>query len=293
MTSVADLVKKAKETEDQSIAKVSGDFDYVPPPEGITFGRFIEYIELGDHAGEYNGKPKAPAPQVRTTIELLHPAKNIKEIDVEGGGKKKIADRLSTNMPKSTSDKAKFFKLFKTLQAGRADITHIAEMLGEGFLPTIFHSKDDKDPKKVYANIWNKEASSWQIAQAVQNDVLAGTSVKIPVPEPLSALKIFLWDYPTKETWDSLFIDGERDIKDAKGNVTGKESKNWIQELILSATNFKGSPLDIMLNGLDKLPTEEPKTEIKTGALPDEPKADVKAETQNSAADALAALGLN
>jgi len=293
--SIKDLIQVAKANQDQSVVKTGGDFEYVPPVAGPTFGRFIEYIELGSHVKDYQGKPKPSAPQVRVVFELVHP-KNIKEVEVEGGGKKQYADRIKIDMPLSMSDKAKFYKLFKVMQAGRTDITHMAEMLGEGFIVTVKHNPDAKNPKIVYANIW--DGTSWDIKQPVSVDVLAGTSTPIPVPEPISPMKIFLWDNPTKDTWDSLFIDGERDVKDEKGVITGKESKNKLQELILSASNYKGSGLDLMLNGMDNLPTEEATSvesvaAVQTSAvLPAETKA-VTSETPDSAQDALTALGLN
>jgi len=293
--SIQDLIAVAKANQDQSEVKTGGDFEYVPPVAGPTFARFIEYIELGKHVKKYLGKDKPSASQVRVVFELVHP-KNIKEIEVEGGGKKKIADRIKVDMPLSMSDKSKFYKLFKIMQAGRSDITHMAEMLNEGFIVIVKHNADEKNPKIVYANIW--DGTKWDVQQPVQVDVLAGTTTKLPVPEPISPLKIFLWDNPTKDTWDSLFIDGERDIKDDKGVVTGKESKNKTQELLLSATDYPGSALNVLLQGVD-LPTEEVKTIESTAAvqtsavLPSEPKVETVAATVDSAADALAALGLS
>lgn len=281
--SIKDLINKAKETANHNEVTKGGD--YTPPAAGVTFGRFIEYIELGSHIKKFEGKDKPTAPQARLVFELVHP-KNIREVDVEGGGKKKIAERISVEMPLSTSEKSKFYKLFKTMQAGRNDITHIAEMLGEGFILEIFHntSGEGKD-KKTFANIYKD--GTWHVRQPVHTDVITQETTKIAVPEPLSALKIFLWEVPTQETWDSLFIDGEREEKAADGTVT-KVSNNWLQERIVSATNFHGSALEAMLNNVDNLPT--------TGGGEAAPEAkqetkEVKVE-QSSAQDALAALGL-
>lgn len=56
--------------------------------------------------------------------------------------------------------------------------------------------------------------------------------------------RLFLWDKPTKETWESLYIEGTND----KG-----ESKNFIQERIMKAVNFPGSALEQLLlsSGVD------------------------------------------
>lgn len=296
---IKDLVNKAKETENQSEATSGGDFEYTPPPAGKTFGRFIEYIELGKQPQTYEGKEKPASEEVRVTFELLNPTKNIKEIDVDGG-KKKIADRISIIMPKKSNEKAKFFKLFKAMAAGRSDITHMAEMLNECFIFDVKHNKS-ADGKKTYANLYAD--GTWFVYAPRHEDPLAGTVTDISshVPEASSPLKIFLWSNPTKETWDSLFIDGTTEVKHADGTVE-QRSKNWLQEMILSATDFGGSALEQLINGLDNLPTEnktveEVKTEQKQQAnLPadtqvvetkqEEPKA------EKSSADLLAEIGL-
>ncbi|MGZ7204734.1 hypothetical protein ACXWOS_09805, partial [Streptococcus pyogenes] len=49
--------------------------------------------------------------------------------------------------------------------------------------------------------------------------------------------RIFIWNKPTRSTWDSLYI----------------ESNNFIQDTILGAVDFEGSPLQAMLSGIDEL----------------------------------------
>jgi hypothetical protein len=71
---------------------------------------------------------------------------------------------------------------------------------------------------------------------------------------------MFLWDYPSKEAWDSLFIEGTWD--------DGK-SKNMLQELCMSATNFDGSPLQQMLmGGVPALPTTPAAPTVTAPAVP-------------------------
>lgn len=306
---VKDLVNKAKEIEDQTEVVVGGDYEYTPPAAGKTVARFIEYIEAGKHVEMYNGQPKKdPVEYVYLKFELLHPAKNIKEIEVEGVGKKKIAEQMVLKVTKKLNDRAKYYKLFMAMRAGRDEITHMAEMLGEAFIVDIKHNESEKDGKKtVYANLWFD--GSWHVFPPIQEDALAGTKTNISsaVPEPLSPIRIFLWQVPTKETWDSLFIDGTREVKNADGTIK-QESKNWLQELILSAKDFEGSALQQMLAGVDNLPTSGDKssdkatvsqstqeqsatantatqgTEVKKGGLP--------AETKAAEENPLAALGL-
>lgn len=304
------LVNAAKEHEDQSVA-TSGDYEYTPPAKGRTIGRFIEYIELGKHIEMFEGKPKPPAELVRLTFELLHPDRNIKEIEVDGG-KKKVAERISVTVPKKMNEKAKFYKLFKSMAYGRTEITHMAEMLGEAFILNISHYEKQLDggKKRVYANLY--DAGVWGVMAPRNEDALSGqvTDISSMVPPALSPLRIFIWSNPTKETWDSLFIDGYNETKNADGTIN-RESKNWLQERIMSATDFGGSALQQMVAGLDKLPTtgDTPSTqrsntqtqqsEPNTGATADAGAVGEAAVTATStsvstvsAEDALTALGL-
>ncbi len=255
MTSVNDLINKAAELEDQTVAQEFPDYDYPVPPAGKTIGRFSEYIELGEHPEVFKGQEKKePVEYVRLRFDLLHPAKNIREIEVEGG-KRKVNDYMIVDIPKKLNDRAKFFKLFGVMK-GKQDVKHIAQLLGQAFIFNITHNETEKDGKKrTWANLWTKDG--WGILPPVVEDPLAGTSQDISkqVPELLNPLRIFLWNNPTKETWDSLFIDGMREIKQPDG-TTKQETKNWLQERILSAKDFEGSALQQMLFKVDKLPTE-------------------------------------
>lgn len=290
-----DLIAKAAEMEDQTVMQSS--FSDEPVPAGKTVGRMVEYIELGKHAGTYEGKPKAPSPQVRVTFELLGP-KYIREIEVNGE-KKKVADRISVTLNKSFSDKAGFYKLLQSMRYGRQEITHMSQMLGEAFVITVVHS-EKKDPKdKVYANVYNKQMGAWGIEPPFKEDAIANTKEPYAVPKTMGIERLFIWDTPTQECWDSLFIDGERTVK--KDGVDVKQSKNWIQNKIMTATNFKGSPLDNLID--TSIPTiDEMQGDVDSGVdfepemeQPKETKA--KSTTKKASAkksdDPLADLGLN
>lgn len=319
MTSITDLVNMAAEEEDQTVTPEQGDFEYKIPEAGITVGRFIEYIELGKQPQRaYKGEAKPPYDEVRLTFELNHPDKNQKEIEVEGVGKKKIAEYISFKLTKKLGDKASYKQLFNKMARGRPEIKHMAQMLGEPFLLTVFHNESGEgDKKKVYANLHDgKDPKTWGIDGPFAVDALAGTKTDISskIPAPLQPLRVFLWNHPTKDTWDSLYIDGTREAKDDKGNVT-QVSKNWLQELILSAKNFGGSPLQIMINGVDNLSVTETKAAAvsedkgqdasgvsmgEASSLPAEGTAESgqpapatnAAAQPSSAVDALAGLGL-
>ena len=69
-----------------------------------------------------------------------------------------------------------------------------------------------------------------------------------PAPDlPDDKYQLFLWNSPTMEQWESIFIDGT--------TQEGK-SKNYIQEKIQKATNFVGSPVErLLMSGGVSLPT--------------------------------------
>lgn len=272
-----DLINEISEEEDQTQAVESTDFEFQPPAEGVTVGRLIEYIELGQQPMRpYKGKEKPPADKVRIVFELLSPKKNIREIEVEGKGKVKVADRIVINTKKSLHENSGFFKLFNKMRYGRDDIKHMAQMLGEAFILTVVHNVvgEGKD-KRTYANITN-DAGEYLISAPFKVDPIEETKTPIPVPEAISELRLFLFNKPTQETWDSLFVDGEREVDDGKG---GKKqvSKNKLQETILGAVNFEGSALAELLEGSDALPEE-------MADLEDE------AETESNTDDALSEL---
>jgi hypothetical protein len=105
--------------------------------------------------------------------------------------------------------------------------------------------------KPKYANFQN--GGAYTLSAPRIEDPSGEEEVKIiAVPELRDSMKLFLWNNPTKECWESLFIDGTRE----KDGV--QISKNWMQEILLSALDFNGSPLHQMLEGagaLDDLST--------------------------------------
>jgi hypothetical protein len=296
--SLAELANLAAEQEDQTEVVTGGEYEREIVPEGINFARLIEYIELGKRPQKpYQGKDKPPAEEVRLTFELLHPKKLI---EYEHEGEKHVRGHLiSVRIKKSLSDKAQFKKLFNAMAYGRSNIKHIAQMLNEVFKVHVVHYKKTVDGKEqVYANL--RDDTGWKISAPFHEDPISGerTDLRPMTREATQPLRIFLWNNPTKATWDSLFIDGTRTIKDKEGNES-EVSKNWLQGMIMEALNFPGSPLDIMLGGLDdlpgavadKAPAEQASTATEKPAEKQEA-APVKQTTASDANDALAALGL-
>ena len=296
---IAALANAAAELEDQTQEVASTDFDNTPE-EGVTVGRLISYIELGKHSGgTYQGKPKPDADKVRMEFELLGP-KN--EVKYEKDGKEEVFyQTVSIEVKKSLSDKAKFKKLFKKLQYGREDKKHIAQMLGEAFIITIYINEVEKDGKKrKYVNL--DKDGEFGISAPFQIDPLTQQRTAYDIKAATQPIRLFLWDNPVKEMWDSLFIDGTREVKKEDG-TTEQVSKNWLQERITSAKNFGGSPLHTMLTGVtgEDLEAAEENAAEQAAQLPQEdapelPDTPVDKSTgsvnEATQDDPLAALGL-
>ena len=268
----------AAEHQDQTEAPAS--FEYETPPAGYTTARFVGYVEVGKQKQRaFEGVEKPDAATVRLTFELNGP-KHINEY--EHDGEKKVRyNVIRTSVTLSTHEKAGFAKLFKKMKAGREDIKHMAQMLGEGFLIMVTHSKS-KDGKKTYANI--KDDGVWGVGAPCTTDPITNETTILKVPEATQPIQFLLWASPTKEQWDSVFIDGSYE-KEVDG-VTQTISKNFIQNQCLEASNFVGSPLEAMLADIGNGIIDE------VAAPPAEKKPAPKAEPAPVADDPLAALGL-
>lgn len=190
-------------------------------PAGYAFGRVVEYVELGMQPQEYNGKAKDPALEVQLAFALYGEGYQNED------GTPYVIRPYSFAI--SRNEKAKAFKLFKSLN-WQGTAKHFAQFLGQAFLVKIEHVK-------------NKEN---KVSHKVDLDGFLpplDPVTKQPYPIPAARdedLKLFLWDHPTKEAWDSLYIEGTWD--------DGK-SKNRTQETILAAMDFAGSPLEQVLKG--------------------------------------------
>lgn len=186
-------------------------------PAGRYFGRIVEYIDCGNQPQSFQGKKKEPAPEFRLGIAVW--GEGISEPD----GTPYI-DR-PFKMAVKRNEKAKTYLAFKALNyKNDPKITHFAQFLGEAFIFTYEDAVTKQG--KPYTRI-NLEKT------LPARDVMSGQPYQ--VPEVADALyNLFLWDFPSLEAWDKLFIEGTND--------EGK-SKNWLQETILGATNFSGSPL--------------------------------------------------
>jgi hypothetical protein len=294
--------------------KVTEGITFETPPAGPTMARLVGYVEVGKQPQEFDGKPKNPALECYVFFEL-NSKKHMRTFEVDGVEKTSF-NRIQQSLPVYTNSKAGFHKLFESMRAGRDGITHMAHMLGEPFKIDVVHNTvGEGDKKKTYANM--KDANGWKIGPPMvtkyNDEGEPVETVMLPVPEPTQSLMLLLWDTPSKEQWDSIFIDGVRKTK--VNGVETEVSKNWLQELCMKAVDFKGSAVEGLLTGGDALADElaggmfddlvpDPAPETSAQKPADKPAPEVKQETKaadkpaptpnesKSADDVLAGLGL-
>lgn len=227
--SIKDFINDAIQYQDVDMTKEGGSI----LPEGFTLARLVRYVELGTHPQEFNGQKKDAAPEVQLGWKLY-------------GGVYEGRYMPMWGMPVSNGKNSNCKKVFNGLNwAG--DIIHIAQALGRPYMIKIlqYKTKADQLANKVDPNF-------------ILPPIDPVTSKPYPVPDITEdELVYFFFNKPTKETWDSLYVEGTFD--------DGK-SKNKTQERIMTALNFPGSQLDVMLHGgIPDLPVESVPME---GAVP-------------------------
>lgn len=219
-------------------------------PAGYCFARLVEVIELGNHIQEYKGVPKDPAPQVRIGFAIF--GEGYQKEDGSAGYIKTYDLAMSAN------EKAKTFKLFKKLNY-KGQAKTFAQLLGQTYLLKVAHYTPQATGSKP-RSIIDLEGF------LPPNDPV--TKQPYPIPDaPESMYRLFLWDMPTQQMWDSLFMEGVWD--------DGK-SKNIIQNQLMSATNFPGSALEQLLGGSTDMPSlVVPATPTATPVMPTAPQVEM------------------
>lgn len=215
LNALSSLVNETVATQgiDQSVTQAGGNFADVLLPRGTYFGRFMEYIELGKKIPMHMGKPtgKPAVMNVRLGFIVYTPDGSIKRIN-------------PFPMAISSFEKAKFKQVFDKMNYD-GTLKHMAQRLGQAFMFEVeqYTSKAGKTSNTI---------DFLSLRTLPKFDPQTGAPVELPALDE-SGLRLFLFDNPTKETWDSLHI----------------EKNNFLQEDILSAVNFEGSALQQMLMG--------------------------------------------
>lgn len=216
LNNIAALVNETVETQgvDHSITQQGGgNFEDVLLPRGTYYGRMVEYIELGKkipmNAGKPTGKPAVL--NVRTGFIIYTPDGGIKRIN-------------PFPMAVSSFEKAKFKQLFDKMNVD-GTMKHLAQALGK---PMAFEVEQHTTKAGKTLNVIEFSGTR----PLPKFDPNTGAPIVLPELDE-QFLRLFLWNNPTKETWESLYI----------------EKNNFIQEDILAAVDFEGSALQQLLMG--------------------------------------------
>lgn len=215
-------------------ASKGGGGEYTPPAAGLTRVRLVAYVEIGRHENTPPGKPTKIEDQVQLTFELSGPKHAPKVLD-DGT---KLPYRTTITLAKSLNEKAHFYKLFTRMNY-KGTATHMSQLLGEGFLATVVHTKkgEGADAKVLWSL---KDDTGYTIRPPRVEDPETGDMREVVIDPPVSPLRLFVWDAPTEfigKMWDSLFIDGDR------GEGDKVKSNNVFQNKIKQALNFGDSPI--------------------------------------------------
>ena len=216
---------------------------FIVIPSGTYAARFVKYIEMGMRKQpDWAGRARPDAPMCLLGFELFGKAL-APIINKTSGQPVLFYERLAIKY----GEKANFGKLLSKMSYGR-QISHMAKMLGEGFLISIVHNKGNND--RLYANMKHPEEGYLIRAPRynAETNPLAEPNMKVVnVPEPTAPYSVLIWDSPSMKQWNSVFIDGSY-----TKNVNGEEtevSRNWIQQDILeNATDFQSSKLKALLS---------------------------------------------
>lgn len=216
LNNIAALVNETVETQgvDHSVTQQGGgNFEDVLLPKGTYYGRMVEYIELGKkipmNAGKPTGKPAVL--NVRTGFIIYTPDGGIKRIN-------------PFPMAVSSFEKAKFKQLFDKMNVD-GTMKHLAQALGK---PMAFEVEQHTTKAGKTLNVIEFSGTR----PLPKFDPNTGAPIVLPELDE-QFLRLFLWNNPTKETWESLYI----------------EKNNFIQEDILAAVDFEGSALQQLLMG--------------------------------------------
>lgn len=227
-------------------------------PVGIAFAQLVEYIELGMHPQEYQGKAKDSALEFSLGFALTGQC----QTPSADGTFEKYTNEDGTpyiirpySMALGRNEKSTAYKLFKAMNY-KGTAKSFGQLLGQKWMVNIVHVPKSKTDPTLVSRI---DLASFRPAI----DPMSGQMYPIP-DAPDSMYRLFSWTKPTLAAWDSLFIEGMYEAKDGKPAA----SKNRVQEKILSALDFDGSPLQGLLLANGKpIPVKAPAQAVAAPAV--------------------------
>ena len=263
----AAVQQAAAESANMSEASTGGGGEWTPPAVGNCVATLVGYIELGLRIKKgFQGAKDSQVRQAMFIFELSKGKNPPKEMEDGTKVPHRITVKVWLPAPgKQPSDKSGYYKLFSKLNHNKdPDIKIPAQCLGKHWRVTVGHEEwtpAGASKAITTANIGNAKDgfNIFPPVASVMGEDGDMTDVVIPPSEVLSPIRCFLWEYADKGMWDSLFIDGEYPARvDDKGVETAPaKSKNVLQLQIKEALNWKGSPIQQILEDGGELDTDE------------------------------------
>lgn len=204
-------------------------------PGGEYYGYLCEYIDLGDHEDEYNGKVTGVFPFFRAGVAIFYYPSELDDSITPSDDEEQEYEIIPIyDTAIKTSSRANAVRMFKGLNVTNdPDITSIPQFLGE---PRRFkvEVRKPKSGGKEYNYIDFAATGPAREGRPPRDIELPDIDEK--------DVRVFFWNNPTLEDWESLEIE-ERELDD------GRKVENFIQNRIVSAKNFAGSPIALLLEG--------------------------------------------
>lgn len=219
-------------------------------PVGNAFAVLAGVVQLGKQPQEYQGKAKDPADEVQLTFALVGGIGQNGEKYVNEDGTPYILNVFPIAMQRN--EKARAFRAFQKMN-WRKTAKDFPQLLGQAFLLPITQKE---------RSVTDKTMVSRPDLTGILPPVNPMDGQPYAVPQvDAKHFKLFLWERPTLEMWDSLYVEGTFD----DGNT-----KNIQQGTIAAALNFQGSPIQTMLLQNSR-PMPNPVSRKKAAAAPAAP----------------------
>lgn len=252
--------------ESVNLSEASKGGGATPPNAGTCIATVVGYVELGRRVKKgYKGAPDKKVRKGRFILELAG-GTNPHTMS-EGDNPVKIAKRINVNVwlpepGKQPSAKSGLYLFMSAVNYEKDPAIKIpAQLIGKHVKVIVSVEEFTNEAGEVikYGSIGGAQdgfkISAPRIDLTDEAGMPTGEFKVIPAPERVSDLRCFLWDYPSMEMWDSLFIDGEYEAKPAENGKAAvpAKSKNVIQEEVMQALDWEGSPMQTLLasKGID------------------------------------------
>lgn len=262
----------ATAARDLTKAVVVGDF--APPAAGATRLRLVGYVETGVHKKVFKGEEKFK-PQVELTFELSGPKHQPRKTD----SGVLIPHRIVVKESVGFTVKNGYMKLFNQLNHDGSHTNFVTMLMESSWRGSVLHREYTIGDQKRIAAELKSRVNGYQIFAPTYEDPDTGELKQVTADPAITAPRLFLWEDPDLDQWDSLYIDGTYDNGD---------TKNVLQERIKRAENFVGSPIYDLLKEAGRGDELEPVVNANSSEDPPEdgeeaPQSPAKAQTQAKA----------